>query len=67
MDKITTVYNPIRERMGLIPYPGIPNVLAVRDNMILQIEKTSGTSARRYTSCELNKILIGKVSVVFGN
>lgn len=53
--------------MGLIPYPGIPNVLAVRDNMILQIEKTSGTSARRYTSCELNKILIGKVSVVFGN
>ncbi|CAH8665724.1 unnamed protein product [Schistosoma guineensis] len=62
LDKITTVYNPIRERMGLIPYPGIPNVLAVRDNMILQIEKTSGTSARRYTSCELNKILIGKNS-----
>lgn len=61
LDKITTVYNQIRERMGLIPYPGIPNVLAVRDNMILQIEKTSGTNARRYTSCELNKILIGKV------
>ncbi|CAH8681173.1 unnamed protein product [Schistosoma rodhaini] len=66
LDKITTVYNQIRERMGLIPYPGIPNVLAVRDNMILQIEKTSGTNARRYTSCELNKILIGKV-VEHGN
>ncbi|CAI2736768.1 unnamed protein product [Schistosoma spindalis] len=67
LDKIASVYNPIRERMGLIPYPGIPNVLAVRDNMILQIEKTGGTSARRYTSCELNKILIGKVSVVVDN
>ncbi|KAK4475453.1 hypothetical protein MN116_002505 [Schistosoma mekongi] len=61
LDKITTVYNPIRERMGQIPYPGVPNVLAVRDNMILQIEKTSGKNARRYTSCDLNKILIGKV------
>ncbi|KAH8869394.1 Protein FAM98A [Schistosoma japonicum] len=61
LDKITTVYNPIRGGMGQIPYPGVPNVLAVRDNMILQIEKTSGKNARRYTSCDLNKILIGKV------
>ncbi|CAH8599154.1 unnamed protein product [Schistosoma turkestanicum] len=61
LDKIITVYNPIREKMGFIPYPDIVHVLAVRDNMILQIEKTSGTNARRYTSCELNKILIGNV------
>ncbi|CAH8874937.1 unnamed protein product [Trichobilharzia szidati] len=61
LDNITAVYNPIRGKMGQIPYPGIPEVLAVRDNMILRIEKTSGASSRRYTSCDLNKILIGRV------
>ncbi|CAH8661633.1 unnamed protein product [Heterobilharzia americana] len=49
LDRITAVYNPIRARM------------AVRDNMIFLIEKTSGSNARRYTSCDLNKILIGRV------
>ncbi|CAH8639657.1 unnamed protein product [Heterobilharzia americana] len=61
LDRITAVYNPIRAKMGHIPYPSIPDVLAVRDNMIFLIEKTSGTNARRYTSCDLNKILIGRV------
>ncbi|CAL8094101.1 unnamed protein product [Calicophoron daubneyi] len=61
LEQISAVYNPIRANMAGPVYPGIPEVLAVRDNMILRIEKTSGASARRYTSCELNKLLIGKV------
>ncbi|THD23357.1 hypothetical protein D915_005568 [Fasciola hepatica] len=61
LEAISAVYNPLRAAMPVSYFPGIPEVLAVRDNMILRIEKTSGTRARQFTSCELNKVLIGKV------
>ncbi|VDP85175.1 unnamed protein product [Echinostoma caproni] len=61
LEAIAAVYNPLRTAMSISYFPGIPELLAVRDNMILRIEKTSGVTARQFTSCELNKVLIGKV------
>ncbi|TGZ72157.1 hypothetical protein CRM22_002266 [Opisthorchis felineus] len=61
LEAISAVYHPIRSEMAKSTFPGVPELLAVRDNMILRIEKTSGARARRFTSCELNKILIGQV------
>lgn len=61
LEAIGAVYNPLRAAMTVSYFPGIPELLAVRDNMILRIEKTSGARARQFTSCELNKVLIGKV------
>ncbi|KAA3682375.1 uncharacterized protein DEA37_0000594 [Paragonimus westermani] len=61
LQAIAAVYQPFRSALAKSAFPGIPELLAVRDNMILRIEKTSGVHGRRYTSCPLNKILIGQV------
>ncbi|KAF6777941.1 hypothetical protein AHF37_02925 [Paragonimus kellicotti] len=61
LQAIAAVYQPFRSALTKSAFPGIPELLAVRDNMILRIEKTSGVHGRRYTSCPLNKILIGQV------
>ncbi|KAF8561052.1 hypothetical protein P879_10559 [Paragonimus westermani] len=64
LQAIAAVYQPFRSTLAKSAFPGIPELLAVRDNMILRIEKTSGVHGRRYTSCPLNKILIGQVSAL---
>ncbi|CAH8588727.1 unnamed protein product [Dicrocoelium dendriticum] len=61
LEAIAAAYQPIYSELTKPVFPGIPELLAVRDNMILRIEKTSGLHARRFTTCTLNKILIGQV------
>ena len=36
----------------------VPHLLASRDVQLLRLEKTSGSEAREFTSCPLNRILM---------
>ncbi|KAL3309905.1 Protein fam98a [Cichlidogyrus casuarinus] len=61
LEAINALYSPLREAMARSYPPGIAHLLAARDDPLLLIEKTSGASRRRFTACDLNKILIGTV------
>uniref|UniRef100_A0A5K3FJ54 Protein FAM98A n=2 Tax=Mesocestoides corti TaxID=53468 RepID=A0A5K3FJ54_MESCO len=58
-ETIAAAYNPLRSVMQVNPHMDIvPQLLAARDVNLLLSEKTSGTSARLFTSCPLNRILM---------
>lgn len=59
-DRLNSVYRSVRSRMAPAADLDVAHLLAARDDL-LQIEKTSGGSARERTKCGINRILIGKV------
>ncbi|VDM24796.1 unnamed protein product [Hydatigera taeniaeformis] len=59
LEEIEAAYSPLRAAMQVSPWGDVvPYLLAARDVQLLRLEKTSGSAAREFTSCPLNRILM---------
>lgn len=59
LEEIETAYTPLRAAMQASPWGDVvPHLLAARNVQLLRLEKTSGSAAREFTSCPLNRILM---------
>ncbi|KAL5960760.1 Protein FAM98A [Taenia solium] len=59
LEEIEAAYTPLRAAMQASPWGDVvPHLLAARNVQLLRQEKTSGSAAREFTSCPLNRILM---------
>ncbi|KAH9280462.1 Protein FAM98A [Echinococcus granulosus] len=59
LEEMEAAYSPLRASMQASPWGDVvPHLLAARNIQLLRLEKTSGSTAREFTSCPLNRILM---------
>ena len=63
-DAFSSTYHAARQRLIPVVHVSIARVLAAKGDL-LNVEKTSSARERVSTQCDINKVLIGKVSGVY--